>query len=238
MLSKIATNLISFLRRYAPFNLRTHIKTLLKNIVNFLFHTLYFDDRKWKFKWLGVNCWQNSFDMWIKQEIISEIQPDYIIETGTSYGGTALFYSMLLEQIGNGHVISIDVDAKLEEASKYQVFNKRCTVLKGSSVSDDIHQQVLKRVKGGKAIVILDSEHSKEHVLREMELYAPLVSVNSYLIVEDTNLNGHPIEPNFGPGPYEAVQEFLKNNNNFIVDKDKERLPITFFPSGYLKRIR
>jgi len=97
--------------------------------------------------------------------------------------------------------------------------------------------EVSKRVEDCKVIVILDSDHSKDHVLKELKLYSPLVSINSYIIVEDTNLNGHPIEPNFGPGPYEAVQEFLKQNNDFIVDKDRERLPVTFFPSGYLKRI-
>lgn len=176
--------------------------------------------------------------MWIKQEIIYEVSPDYIIETGTSHGGTALFYSMLLEQIGKGHIISIDIDPKLEAAQKYQTFNNRCTVLKGDSTSDEIFLEVSKRVKDGKVIVILDSDHSKGHVLKELKIYAPLVTIGSYIIVEDTNLNGHPIEPNFGPGPYEAVQEFLKQNNNFVVDKDKERLPITFFPSGYLKRIR
>lgn len=238
MLSKIIFNLFSYLRKCSPVRLRRYIKRLLKNIVNFLFHTLYFDDRKWEFKWLGVNCWQNSFDMWIKQEIIYEISPDYIIETGTQHGGTALFYAMLLEQIGKGHIISIDIDPKLEAAQKYRAFNNRCTVLKGDSTSDEIFLEISKRVKDSKIVVILDSEHSKDHVLKELNLYSQLVSLNSYIIVEDTNLNGHPIEPNFGPGPYEAVQEFLKHNNNFIVDKDRERLPITFFPSGYLKRIR
>lgn len=238
MLNKITFNLFSFLRRCVPINLRKNITRLLKEVVNFLFHTLYFDDRKWQFKWLGVNCWQNSFDMWIKQEIIYEVSPDFIIETGTSYGGTALFYAMLLEQIGKGHIISIDVDPKLEDAKRYQVFNNRCTVLKGDSTSEEVFLEVAKRVKDRKVIVILDSDHSKEHVLKELELYAPLVSISSYIIVEDTNLNGHPIEPNFGPGPYEAVQEFLKHNNNFVVDKEREKLPITFCPSGYLKRIK
>jgi len=238
MLSKIICSTFPRFRKYIPANLRSHVKVLLKKIVSFLFYLLYFDDGKWKFKWLGVDCWQNSFDMWIKQEIIFEIKPDYIIETGTSYGGTALFYAMLLEQIGKGHVISIDIDPKLEAAQKYQAFNSRCTVLKGDSTSDGIFCEISERVKGGKTIVILDSNHSKDHVLKELKLYSPLVAVNSYIIVEDTNLNGHPIEPNFGHGPYEAVQEFLKQNNNFIADRDKERLPITFFPSGYLKRIR
>jgi len=238
VLNKIIFNIFSFFRRCTPPKLRKYITTLLKKVVNFLFHTLYFDDRKWGFKWLGVNCWQNSFDMWIKQEIIYEVSPNYIIETGTSYGGTALFYTMLLEQIGKGHIISIDIDPKLEEAKRYQIFNNRCTVLKGDSTSKEIFHEVSRKVKGSKVVVILDSDHSKNHVLKELELYAPLVNINSYIIAEDTNLNGHPIEPNFGPGPYEAVQEFLKHNDNFIADRDREKLPITFFPSGYLKRIR
>jgi len=238
MLSKIIFNLFSCLRKSIPRNLRSHMKNLLKKTVSFLFYLLYFDDEKWKFKWLGVDCWQNSFDMWIKQEIIYEVNPDYILETGTHHGGTALFYTMLLEQIGRGHIISIDICPKLETVQNYQIFNDRCTVLKGDSTSDEIFLEVSKRVKDRKVIVILDSNHSKDHVLKELKMYSPLVAINSYIIVEDTNLNGHPIEPNFGPGPYEAVQEFLKQNNNFIVDEDRERLPITFFPSGYLKRIR
>jgi len=88
-----------------------------------------------------------------------------------------------------------------------------------------------------KAIVILDSDHGKEHVLDELRIYSRFVSRDSYLIVEDTNLNGHPVNPDFGPGPMEAVQDFLKNNDQFIIDKSREKFYLTFSPGGFLRRV-
>jgi cephalosporin hydroxylase len=87
-------------------------------------------------------------------------------------------------------------------------------------------------------MVILDSDHSQSHVEKELKLFAPLVTLNSYLIVEDTNINGHPAYPSFGPGPYEAVETFLRTNDNFEVDSSREKFLMTFNPKGYLKRVR
>ena len=85
-------------------------------------------------------------------------------------------------------------------------------------------------------MVILDSDHSRDHVLRELELYAPLVTPGCYVVVEDTNVNGHPVVPRFGPGPMEAVQEYLATTDAFEVDRSREKLLLTFNPSGYLRR--
>jgi len=85
-------------------------------------------------------------------------------------------------------------------------------------------------------MAILDSDHARDHVLRELELYGPLVTPGCYVIVEDTNVNGHPVSPEFGPGPREAVDEFLRRNDDFEVDRERERLLMTFNPSGYLRR--
>ncbi len=85
-------------------------------------------------------------------------------------------------------------------------------------------------------MVILDSDHSRDHVLRELELYSPLVTPGCYLVVEDTNVNGHPVSPEFGPGPMEAVEAFLETTNDFEVDRSREKLLLTFNPSGYLRR--
>ena len=86
-------------------------------------------------------------------------------------------------------------------------------------------------------MVILDSDHTRDHVLRELELYAPLVTPGSYLVVEDTNINGHPVAPEFGPGPMEAVEAFLETTDEFEVDRAREKLMLTFNPSGYLRRV-
>ncbi len=114
----------------------------------------------------------------------------------------------------------------------------RITYLLGSSVSEEIVGRVAAEAEGQAPIlVILDSDHRKEHVLAELGRYAPLVTTGSYLIVEDTNLNGHPVEPDFGPGPTEAVEEFLADRSDFTVDRSKEKLYLTFNPGGYLKKV-
>lgn len=87
-------------------------------------------------------------------------------------------------------------------------------------------------------MVILDSDHRKDHVLKELRAYSQYVTVDSYLIVEDTNINGHPVYPDYGPGPMEAVEESLKEDDRFAVDRTKEKLLLTFNPGGYLRRVR
>ncbi len=121
------------------------------------------------------------------------------------------------------------------------VVTARCPVgchLTGSSTSELIVQQVEERVANKRVIVILDSEHARSHVLEEMRLYAPFVTIGSYLIVEDTNVNGHPVYPEFGAGPSEAVTAFLETRDDFEVDPSREKFLLTFNPRGYLKRIR
>ena len=87
-------------------------------------------------------------------------------------------------------------------------------------------------------MVDLDSNHSKQHVLEEMRAYAPMITIGNYLIVEDTNINGHPVLPEFGPGPMEAVEEFLKENHDFVPDPSREKFLVTFNPGGYLRKVR
>jgi cephalosporin hydroxylase len=154
-------------------------------------------------------------------------------------GGTTLFYATVLEKVNqNGKVITIDVDPRVEEASKLKIFKERVEVIKGSSVSPEVIDKIDKRVKNKKIIVMLDSLHTKEHVLKELNLYSNFVSLNSYIIVQDTNLNGHPVASDFGPGPMEAVEEFLKTNKHFKIDHSREKFLLTFYPSGYLKRMK
>ena len=112
--------------------------------------------------------------------------------------------------------------------------------LTGSSTSDAVFARVHTEVAGcaGPILVILDSDHRKAHVLAELQRYGPIVSQNSYLIVEDTNLNGHPIDPDFGPGPAEAIQEYLASDPGFTVDRSKEKHYLSFNTGGYLKKTR
>jgi cephalosporin hydroxylase len=173
------------------------------------------------------------------QEIISEIRPDYIIEAGTRYGGTTLFYASVLSLVNpNGKVITIDIAPETDDASKLPLWNQRVEMIVGSSVEPKVTDHIAEEVKGKKVLVTLDSLHTREHVLKEMQIYSKLVTPGSYLVVQDTNLNGHPVEPNFGPGPMEAVQEFLKTNDNFVADRSREKFFLTFYPGGWLKRIK
>jgi cephalosporin hydroxylase len=115
----------------------------------------------------------------------------------------------------------------------------RIAYLTGSSTSALIVDQVRTRVAGAsRVMVILDSDHKKDHVLDELRLYSPLVTKGSYLIVEDTNINGRPVFPGFGPGPAEAVDDFLSANTAFERDPSRERFLVTFNPGGYLRRVQ
>ena len=114
----------------------------------------------------------------------------------------------------------------------------RIRYVAGSSSDEALLTSVLRDRPGEVCMVILDSDHSKSHVTRELELLSPHVTVGSYLIVEDTNINGHPTYPAFGPGPFEAVEEFLGSTTDFVVDPLREKFLMTFNPNGFLKRVK
>ncbi len=190
-------------------------------------------------KWLGVPSLQNPCDNWVIQEIICEVKPDFIVETGTFMGGTALFYATVLEKVNkNGKIITVDIKPQVEEAAKVDIFRERVEVIKGDSVSPEVINAIAKKVKGHKTLVVLDSCHEKEHVLKELKMYSNFVSLNSYIVVQDTHIDGRPTLPGFGPGPMEAVEEFLKTTKDFKIDYDREKFLLTFCPSGFLKRIK
>jgi cephalosporin hydroxylase len=181
--------------------------------------------------WLGISTEKCPFDMWVYQEMIYETKPEVIIETGTRHGGSALFFAHICGLVGKGEVITIDIN-------ECDISHPRVTKIIGSSVSNEVINKVKEIVSDKTAMVILDSDHSKNHVLKEMELYSSFVSVGNYLVVEDTNINGHPVLPSFGEGPMEAVREFFKNRKDFEVDQSREKFLVTFFPKGFLRRIK
>lgn len=204
------------------------------------FHKIYYAHEPYRTKFLGVTSTQYPTDNWVMQEIISEIKPDFIIETGTGQGGTALFYATVLDKVNdNGRVITIDIYDHVPEVLEFKVWTERVEFLKASSVAPETIKQITERVKGKKVLVTLDADHSKNFVLNEMKLYAPLVSLNSYLVVQDTHLGGN---PNHHPsvqdeGPMGAVREFLATRSDFEIDHSRESHLITQNPSGFLKKV-
>jgi cephalosporin hydroxylase len=199
------------------------------------FHKLYYNNRTWKNTyWLGIPTQKCPLDLWIYQEIITKLKPDLIIETGTANGGSALYLASICDLIGKGKVLTIDVSAK-----KNRPKHRRINYLLGSSTSNKILEEVKRRIRKEDVIlVILDSDHRFDHVLEELNVYSGLVSKGSYLIVEDTNINGHPVQPNWGQGPMEAVTEFLKRNDDFMIDEDREKFLLTFNPKGCLRKVK
>lgn len=201
------------------------------------FHALYYDGPPGagqiyhRTSWLGVPCLKCPLDLWIYQELLWELKPDVVIETGTHLGGSALFMATVLDAIGHGIVITIDIVAASRPG------HPRIRYVQGSSADAALVDAVRDRWPG-RRLVVLDSDHAAAHVARELALFAPLVDVGSYLIVEDTNVNGHPAHPTFGPGPWEAVDAFLQTTDTFAVDREREKFLMTFNPRGYLRRVR
>lgn len=192
-------------------------------------------------KWMGVVTLQNPNDAWIHQEIIFDVKPDFIVETGTGGGGSAILWAMILQQVNpKGRVITIDIldEEYSREAREIPIWKERIEYIKGSSTDPKVVAEVEKRVKGGKVMVILDSAHTKDHVLKEMEAYSLLVSDGSYLIVQDTfcDLPYSPYKEG-DAGPLVAVEEFLAKNKLFEPDRKREQFLFSFNLKGYLKRI-
>ena len=192
------------------------------NITEMFHHIYYLKQRQtWENTFfLGKPILKCPLDLWVYQEIFVDVKPDIVIETGTYYGASAVYLALTLEFLGNGNVISIDINP-MEKLPQFH----RLKYLVGSSVSEEIVSQVEKLIEGKKTVlVILDSDHSKDHVKKEMDIYSKLVSVGSYMIVEDSNINGHPVKPGCGPGPFEAIEEFLTTNDKFVIDKSREKI--------------
>lgn len=199
------------------------------------FHRLYYDSETWKNTyWLGVPTLKCPLDMWLYQEVIFDVKPDVIVECGTYFGGSAYYMASLLDLIGRGKVVTIDVDPR-DGRPKH----KRIRYLSGSSIDDGTVAKVTSQIgRRDSVMVILDSDHSQAHVAQELRTYAPFVTPGSYLVVEDTNINGHPVYADFGPGPREALDEFLDGNGEFEVDTSREKFFVGFNPGGWLKRIQ
>ena len=198
------------------------------------FHRLYYDSKVYRQTfWRGFETQKCPLDLWIYQEILHELRPDVIVETGTFSGGSAYYLASLFDLFGGGRVITVD----LEPQPNLPV-HPRITYIAGlSSTSPEAVTRVKGLIKDGERVmVILDSDHSRDHVLDELRIYGKMVTPGQYLIVEDTNINGHPALPKFGPGPMEALDVYLKESDGFELDSGREKFYMTFNPRGYLKR--
>jgi cephalosporin hydroxylase len=203
----------------------------------------------YNFSWMGRPIIQYPQDMIAMQEIIWEVKPDLIIETGIAHGGSLIYYASLLELIGKGEVLGIDIDIRAHNKAEIEKhpMHKRIKMIEGSAISDSTIDQVNDTAKGKeKILVCLDSNHTHEHVLSELHLYSPFVSVGSYIVAFDNIVQDLP-ENYFkekrpwgiGNNPKTAVYEFLKGNSDFIIDNTIDnKLLISVAPEGYLKRIK
>ena len=206
------------------------------------FHELYYG--RWRkglqdttaLSWFGYHTLKCPLDLWMYQELLVRTRPDLVIETGTRFGGSALYLASICDLLGAGRVVTIDIE---DPSNGRLPVHPRVSYLRGSSVEPSIVQQV-REIAGPQpnALVVLDSDHGRDHVLAELRAYRDFVPVGGYLIVEDTNVNGHPASRRFGPGPWEAVDAFLAETDAFVPDRSCERFMMTLNPRGYLRRVK
>lgn len=203
----------------------------------------------YNFTWMGRPIIQFPQDMVAMQEIIWATKPDLIIETGIAHGGSLIYYASLMEMMGlDGYVLGVDVDIREHNRAEIDAhpMRKRIEMIQGSSIAAETMSAVVKHVKGKKSVlVVLDSNHTHEHVLEELRLYSPFVTLNNYLVVYDTLVEDMPDDLisnrpwGKGNNPKTAVWAFLEANNQFEIDKAIEaKILITVAPDGYLKRVR
>jgi cephalosporin hydroxylase len=200
----------------------------------------YYGTNVWKhLHYRGVRTLKLPLDMWNYQEIIYANNLHWVVETGTRHGGSALFFADLLAAGGReGVVVSIDVthDA-LDPAA---LGHPRIRYLLGDSTAEPVVKQAMECVparRQGGMLLILDSDHAAPHVFRELTAWVPLLRPGDYLVVEDTIVNGHPVRPEFGPGPMEAIVAYLAENpGRLLADEAREaKFGCTFAARGYYK---
>ena len=239
---------IEFEKRNKKFTNKMSKDENLKRLSRSWFDNAFKYEYSFHFTWLGRPIIQFPQDIIALQELIWKIKPELIIETGIAHGGSIIFSASMLELIGKGEVLGIDIDIRKHnrlEIEKHSMY-KRITMIEGSSIDKKIVKKVYQHAKGKKRILILlDSYHTQKHVLKELQLYSRLVRKGSYVIVFDTVVEDMPENsfPNRPWGknnnPKTAVKKFLKTNKRFKIDKEIEKeLLITSCPDGFLKCIR
>ncbi|MDP3085506.1 MAG: cephalosporin hydroxylase family protein [Rubrivivax sp.] len=201
------------------------------------------------FSWLGRPLIQLPMDAMAMQEIIWAVKPDLIIETGVAHGGSLMLSASLLEMLGEGEVVGIDIEVRdhNRQAIESHPLAHRISLIEGSSVDPDVVAQVRALARGKKKVLVcLDSNHTHEHVLAELKAYADLVSVDSYCVVFDTFVEDMPADYVWtdrpwgkGNNPKTAIWEWIKDHPEFVIDRSVEdRILVTSAPDGFLRRTR
>lgn len=201
------------------------------------YHNWYYDNEVWMTTtWLGVPALKSVQDMWSYQEIITDLQPDLIVEFGVRSGGSSLYFASILDQLGNGVVLGVDIT--LENVHDKARNHPRIQLMESSSTCPEVADRI-RSLRRGPVFAVLDSDHKKDHVVAELTTLTPILRAGDYVIVEDSNINGHPILPGWGPGPYEAIEEYLAANpQSYRQDLDREnKFGWTFAPAGFLIRL-
>lgn len=231
--------------------MRKHIRTkenknipaLKKDSKNWI-RTSWENRLSYEVAWLGVPVIQLPEDLMLMQELIFTVKPDVIIETGVAHGGSLIFYSSLLELLGKGKVIGVDIEIRSHnrETIEKHPMSKRIILVEGDSVAEKTIKTVEKSIDRDSTVLLcLDSNHTKEHVLKELKTYNKFVTPGSYIVVFDTimpelkGLIGAPDDCDIN-NPLEAIKEFLVSNNNFEIDDGFSKFYVSYCPSGFLRR--
>ena len=186
--------------------------------------------------WMGVPAYKNPMDAWIYQEILHEVRPQVLVEIGSAQGGSTLYFAHLMDILGAGTVVSVDVDR-----ARFRASHPRIEVVTGPSASPEIVARVRELAAGKTVLVIQDGDLRQGPVLDDLEAYAPLVTLGSYLIVEDGIIDLFEPGDSIGTveeGPLAAVEEFVARHPEFVIDAARERYLLTYNPRGFLRRVR
>jgi len=185
-------------------------------------------------RWMGKKADKLPSDAWTYQEIIYETKPDVIVEIGNQYGGSTLFLANMLDILGKGRVIAIDVNHSLVDFQ-----HPRIASITGDANSSEVLSRLSSLISPTENVMVVeDSSHTFENTLSVLRNYSRFVRKGMYFIVEDGICRYPFIEDGPKPGPYEAIHEFLRENKDFVIDKTREKFILTYNPDGYLKRIR
>lgn len=205
------------------------------------YHRWYYDQKVWeRVHWMGVPCLKSVSDMWTYQEVIHRLRPTLIVEFGTRFGGAALYFATIGELARPGCRV-FTVDADHTDLHKDVLAHPAIETALARSTDPEVIARLreLRKSSPGPMFAILDSDHAKRNVLAEMKALRDVLTTGDYLVVEDSNINGHPVLPGWGEGPWEAIQEYLSEYpGDYERDIETEqRFGFTFAPHGFLQRL-